>query len=280
MAILEGLDRAALDREYNNREKVSDVADHLAYFSSASEAARSQNPCQLDIAYGNHPRQLMDFFPSGREGKSPCLIFIHGGYWHLLNKDVHSFVMQGFKPHGFHTATINYPLMPDATMADLVESCRAAVQTLWDQADQLAIDRDNIILAGHSAGGHMAFTTAAAMDDNCDYKLKAVFGLSGLYDLEPISRCYLNDTLDLSADDISKYSPITMKAGKIGKSYAMVGGDEGAEYIGHSKQLAASWSKQGTSVEAIVQEGLNHFTIVRQLGDPESELTQRIIAML
>src|SRR5438132_611617 len=83
-------DQHALDAEYNNREKVKESADWLSRYAVASAEARAALDCRLDLAYGAHPGERLDVFPA-RGGPAPVHVFIHGGYWHRLDKSDSSF---------------------------------------------------------------------------------------------------------------------------------------------------------------------------------------------
>ena len=78
------LDRTELDLQYNNLARIPDHEAYAARWSAASLQMRKSTPCQLDIAYGDHPRERLDlFFPGDPEPlrDAPIHAFIHGGYW-------------------------------------------------------------------------------------------------------------------------------------------------------------------------------------------------------
>jgi arylformamidase len=122
-----GYDRAALDREYDNRRKVLDAPAWLTRFAEASGEARADIPCRLDVAYGVHPTERLDIFPAERATPAPIHVFIHGGYWQWLDKKDFSYVARAFVPAGITTVVINYALIPTVTMAEIVRQCRAAI---------------------------------------------------------------------------------------------------------------------------------------------------------
>src|SRR2546422_7743672 len=84
--VFRGYDRKALDREYNNREKVPDAQVWLARYARESERARRELTARLDVAYGSHPGETLDVFLPAGHGPKPVHVFIHGGYWHRLRK--------------------------------------------------------------------------------------------------------------------------------------------------------------------------------------------------
>src|SRR2546425_1595090 len=79
-------DRAALDREYNNRAKVKDAPEWLERYARESAKARAELSCRLDVAYGPSPGETLDVFPAPGSASAPVHVFIHGGYWHRLRQ--------------------------------------------------------------------------------------------------------------------------------------------------------------------------------------------------
>ena len=100
--------------------------------------------------------------------------------------------------------------------------------------------------------------------------------ISGLYDLEPIHRCFLNDELKLNVEEAARNSPLHLAPGGTRPLLLAVGGDEGPEYLRQSEALAAAWRRHGIDVEVIVMPGQNHLTMVDQLSDPDAELSRLI----
>lgn len=160
------MDRAALDKLYNNRAAVPTHGEDLARWAAATAAARKSLPAHLDLRYGPHPRETLDLFTVPQSGR-PLLVFIHGGYWQALSKDDFSFVAEGFAGaaagHRANVALLNYPLGPESTMDRIVASIRQALVWLWHEAGTLRFDRNRIHVTGHSAGGHL--TAMAALTD-------------------------------------------------------------------------------------------------------------------
>src|SRR2546426_9535361 len=93
-------DRAALDREYNNRAKVKDAPEWLERYARESAKARAELSCRLDVAYGPSPGETLDVFPAPGSAPAPVHVFIHGGYWHRLHHGHRSVVARGPPPPG------------------------------------------------------------------------------------------------------------------------------------------------------------------------------------
>ena len=73
-----------LDSMYNNRLLVPGYAAHFTRWVADSDHVRQQQPCLLDVAYGEQSGETLDIFPASGVSPAqgaPVLVFIHGGYW-------------------------------------------------------------------------------------------------------------------------------------------------------------------------------------------------------
>jgi arylformamidase len=276
-------DRAALDREYDNRKKVIDAPAWLTRFAEASGATRVDVPCRLDVAYGLHPDERLDIFLAERATPAPIHVFIHGGYWQWLDKKDFSYVARAFVPAGIATVVINYALIPTVTMAELVRQCRASIAWVVRHAASFGGDPRRITISGHSAGGHLVAmlmaTDWAALGLPAD-AVKAGAGISGLYDLEPIRLCYLNDVLGLSPEDAHAHSPIHLTAKHAGPLLLPLGALEGPEYHRQSETMQAAWRRQGGECDVLDLAGHDHFSIVWELSERDSDLARALRAQI
>ncbi len=276
-------DRAALDREYDNRAKVPDSAERLAGYARASEEAREVLECTLDVAYGPAEGETLDVFPAG--AGAPVHLFIHGGYWRALDKSDFSYVAGPLVAAGAMTVVVNYALMPAVTMDELVRQCRASIAWLWHNAERFGGDRERIHVSGHSAGGHlvamMVATDWPAVDAALPRDLvRSGVGVSGLYDLEPIRLCFLNDELRMDEASSARNSPVLLARRCAGPLALPFGAEEGPEYRRQSESLAAAWSAGAEPPRALALDGLDHFTIADQLADSGSELTAMLLEQM
>ncbi len=264
-------DQAALDGQYNMRAAVPEHPDHFRRWAEASAAAREALDAHLDLAYGDHPNETLDYFPAPEHG-APLLVFIHGGYWQSLDKGDFSFLAPLWTGRGVSFASINYPLAPDAGIAEILESCRAAVLWLWHNAHALGAERKRLVLCGHSAGGHLASLVLASRWSGLgalpDDLVKGACSVSGVYDLEPIRLSYQNPILKLDAASARALSPIHARPPQDLPLLLAVGGGETAEFLRQQEAFAAAWGAAGASLEALVLGRLDHFAAVDCLADP------------
>jgi arylformamidase len=290
-------DREALDREYDNRRKVATAAQVLAWYTAESEATRRQLACRLDVPYGTHPGETLDIFlppagapaPAAAPAGAPVHVFIHGGYWHRLDKADFSYVARVVVPAGAALVAINYALMPAVSMGELVRQCRAAVAWVHENAPSFGGDRSRLFLSGHSAGGHLVAMVMAtdwprfreASGRPLPERLVAgATAISGIYDLEPIRLCYLNDVLHLTAEDVRAQSPVRLRPAERGPLLVTLGEREGPEYHRQSEDLVTAWRGHGTSCELLDLPGHDHFSIMADLGDPKSALSRAVLGQM
>ena len=200
--LFRGMDAAEIDRQYNFRKLVPEHVDIFARWEAQSAAVRGRLRGAFDVSVGPHPRQKVDVFPAG--DRAPLLVFIHGGYWRGLSKDMFSFVAEPFVAKGVAVALIGYGLCPDVTLDTLVGHARTGLAWVAEHAKEFGADSDRLVVAGHSAGGHLTATLASAEPE----LVKGAFALSGIYDLEPLLHFEVNEQLRLDAESARRLSPI------------------------------------------------------------------------
>ena len=104
--------------------------------------------------------------------------------------------------------------------------------------------------------------------------------MSGLYDMEPIRLCFVNDVLGLQDEDVLRNSPLYLDPLSDIPLILSVGGIETDEFKRHQAELCVAWSAKGLAVDEIPAPDCHHYTIVGHLGDPGGELYSAIIDMM
>ncbi|MFQ5897066.1 MAG: alpha/beta hydrolase [Candidatus Methylomirabilia bacterium] len=280
--IFRGYDQNGLDREYDNRGKVADFADYLARYAKESEAVRPEFDCRLDVRYGSSPSETLDLFPAPGSSPAPIQLFIHGGYWRALDKADFSYVVRAFRPAGAAVVVINYGLIPAVDMDELVRQCRSAIVWVYRNAGSFGGDPERLFISGHSAGGHLV---AMLMSTEWPALLppdliKGGAGISGLYDLEPIRLCFLNEELKLTPEQARRNTPLHLVPERAGPLLLAIGALEGREYHRQTDDLAAAWRTRSLACEVMDMPDLHHFSIVAQLNDPASDLSRAILRQM
>jgi arylformamidase len=124
---------------------------------------KAQMPGQRELAYGGDVKQRLDFIaPKGAAGPVPLVVYIHGGGWSIGDKGYGDATKATyFTGRGYAYASLNYRLVPNATVEQQGADIASALAYLRAQASGLGVDPDRIVLMGHSAGAHLAALVAS-----------------------------------------------------------------------------------------------------------------------
>lgn len=132
------------------------------------------------IAYGSHPRHILDVYRSGQAANAPVVLFVHGGAFVRGDKDVtdevYANVCYYFARHGYLAVNVEYRLAPESKYPGGAEDLAGAIAWAKRSARDFGGDPERLFLVGHSAGAtHVA---AYAWDPNMPARVDpAVKGL-------------------------------------------------------------------------------------------------------
>ncbi len=279
------LDQAALDAQVNLRARWPHHPEVIARWGSASAIAREQLPRRLDLSYGASPGETLDFFPAAGAGPAPLLIFIHGGYWQGLDKSDFSYLAPPFVEAGIAVASVNYDLAPRTSVRVMVQQVDRAIAWLSQRAAEFGCDRTRLVLAGHSAGGHLATLallreSARAADRGPPPLLRGAVSVSGVYDLAPIALSYHQQVLHLSEQEVQELSPLRRPPLRARPLVVAVGSGETPEFLRQQAALLAQWRALDLPVAEIALEGRDHFNAVDALAERDHALYHATVALL
>ena len=274
---------AWFDAQYDNRARIPEHPAILKHWFEASVQARACHADLVEQAYGPTPRERLDVFPA-RASSSPVLVYLHGGYWRALDKRDQSFVAPLFVDAGALVVLPDYALCPAVTIEQIVLQTVQALAWVHRHAAQYGGDPDRIVVAGHSAGGHLATMllacdwTAVAPDLPADV-VKAALSISGLYELGPLRRApFLAPDLRLTAASARRLSPATMPAPPRGALVTVVGGDESEEFLRQAALISRAWGPRCViAAETVVRR--NHMDVLHELAEPSTR-THRLALQL
>jgi arylformamidase len=255
----------------------------LERWARASAHARERSVHSADLRYGDGPNETLDVFPANRPD-APVLVFIHGGWWRALDKRDHSFLAPSFADAGAMVVVPNYALCPAVKIETIALQMTQAIAWTWRHAVQHGGDPARIVVAGHSAGGHLA-----AMLLCCDWRavgrdlpaqlVKAALSVSGVFDLEPLRHTpFLKDDLRLTPRAVARLSPVRFPAPR-GRLYAVAGALESEEFLRHNVAIRDAWGADAVPVCETVPDA-NHFDVLHHLADPEDALHRRALELL
>ena len=137
---------------------------------SAQRRTTSENELvrKLDIRYAATPgveanSQSLDVYAPKGAKNAPVLVFIHGGGWRngdKSNPGVGARPAAHFCAEGFLFVSINYRLTPAGKHPVNIQDVAEAMAWVHDHIAEYGGDPNQISVAGHSAGGHLAALVA------------------------------------------------------------------------------------------------------------------------
>jgi arylformamidase len=231
---------------------------------------------------GDAPRPAVDLCLPPATAPRPCplLVFIHGGYWQELSAAESSWPAATCAQRGVAFAAIDYTLAPQATVAAIVAECREAMAWLLGQAPALGVDPGRVVVAGSSAGAHLAAMVSLAGALPEGRQPHAAVLVSGIYWLEPLIGTTINDALGLDAAAAHQASPGRAPLAGFPEAAVCWGEIETAAFKTQSGRFAAALTAAGARCAAFEVAGRNHFDVALDLVDPATPLGRRTLALL
>jgi acetyl esterase/lipase len=243
-----------------------------------------------DIPYlsGNaHLSQRLDVYLPPKVGPdSPVLVLVHGGAWISGTKTAYEPIARNFAQQGFVAIVPEYRLSPEVRHPAHVDDVRAALKWTVAQAQKYGYG-SRVALMGHSAGAYIGAALAADPGDLPAGVPGAFVGLAGIYDLPALDKrwpgydqWFLEKAFGARGPGWKAASPAHTPF-KNKSPWIVVHGeaDELAD-TEQSKAFARHLETQGISVKLILQTGVDHFGVLRDLGSARNPLTETLLPFL
>ena len=247
-------------------------------------------PADYRIAYGTEPEQYGDLRLPAARGKHPVVVLIHGGCFKAEYATLRDLapMADALKARGIATWNIEYRRIGNAgggwpgTYLDVGQ----AVDKLRSIAADHPVDPSNVVVVGHSAGGHLAMWVAARtqlpresplfVDD--PLSIKGVVNLAGYGDLEAfrqvekaacggtaVAETLLEGNPATVPDRYKQASAAAMLP--LGKRQILVWGEQDSNTpLWLANRYIRDAKRAGDSAQLLVLPGLGHF----EIADPGS----------
>ncbi len=260
------------ESQYVTGQGRGDFRGLLADFQQRSDHEAARRDAVIDRPYGDHERQRLDFFPASGRARG-TLLYYHAGYWQSRDKSNFRFIAGPLNSVGLNVTLANYPLCPQVTLAELVECASEAPAAVRSMAQNVPL-----ILAGHSAGAHLA--VELAMRDLAQAPpIAGIVAISGVFDLRPLTQTSLNRNLRLDPVEAASQSPM-LRPKRAAPAIFAVGAEETDAFLEQNAAMAIAWRNAGNSAEEIPVGGAHHFSVLSSLIDPASELHRKMISLV
>jgi arylformamidase len=263
----------------------------LAGLLLASSLCAAEPKVSRDLPYAKtkHKRQTLDVYAPAEGKNHPVVVWIHGGGWQAGDKkEVHE-KPKAFAAKGYVFVSINYRLLPDATIKEMAGDVAKAIRWVHDHARDYRGDPNTLFVMGHSAGAQLA---ALVCTDARHLKAEKL-SLSLIKGCVPVD----GDTYDVPmqiktvekrradiykkkfGDEASQkdLSPVTHVAkGKDIPPFLILHVADHPEVKGQSQRLAKELEKAGISAKAYPAVKKNHNTINSDLGKADDRPTKEL----
>lgn len=277
---------AELQHQYDTRAGVPGIEDMVAKRPVMAKAYRAEAPnVKLDLAYGSREKETLDLFAPDNAAVAPVHLFIHGGYWTMMDKDDFSFVAKPYVEAGAIVAVVNYDLCPVVTLPEIVAEIRRSVVWLFKHVSDFGGDPNQIHISGHSAGGHLtgmmlatdwpAFDKAVPAD-----VVKSAVPMSGIYDLEAMRHIKLQELIALDEETAHANSPMFLDVVSKVPTLVAVGGGESDEFHRQSTDYIDHLKKSGVDVSYMDCPGLYHISMLTETIDADHPFTQARLGLM
>jgi acetyl esterase/lipase len=213
---------------------------------------------------------------------SPVVIFIHGGGWVQGTKE--GSAIRGVLPYiamGYSVVNVEYRLANVSLAPAAIEDCRCALRWVVAHAKDYNLDATRIVVAGESAGGHLALTTgmipaSAGFDRTCltptEPRVAAIvdfFGITDIADLldgpnkKPFPETWPYTVQWLGnqpnrADIAKASSPMTYVRAGVPPTISIHGDADPLVPYNHSVRLQEALQKAGVAHELVTVPGGGH----------------------
>ena len=258
-------------------------ANMVLYRERSTEAYRAL-PHERDLCYDTASGQCLDLFPAPGPGLKPVFVFIHGGYWRMLSKNESTFMAGALTRRGISVVAVDYTLAPAVTLGEIVRQVRTSIAWLVRNGRGHDIDPERIFVGGSSAGGHLTGAVVAggwrAAMDLPENAIKGAMPVSGIFDLAPLARSFVNDWMNFDDAQVQALSPIHHLPPAPCKMVVAWGADETSGFHDQSHAWLAAWRGAGYPAVELMEQGRHHFDIVLDWGDDDSAMTRALTTMV
>lgn len=139
-------------------KKPADATKAKADAAKKTAAVAQPKPFAVNVPYGKHERQVLDFWKAESATPTPLLFYIHGGGWMGGDKN-RTGGIENYLKAGISVVAINYRFIPQATADGVVPPVKGplhdaarALQFVRSKAAEWNLDKLRIGASGGSAG--------------------------------------------------------------------------------------------------------------------------------
>ncbi|XP_065911462.1 kynurenine formamidase-like [Dysidea avara] len=257
------------------------IKEHMTQTKNATEKARKEIQCELDIQYHESGSTLDIYYPHNETGSysnSPLFVFFHGGNWQALSKDHGGSMAVTFTKAGVIVVVVDYTLCPNGTITKIVEEGRSACCFV-----RRRFPTNRLFLCGHSCGSHITaciMCTDWSSLEMINPQVTGIVFLSGEFDLEVFQYCSDNTNVKVTEQEVKNFTPIKIMQNlsvKDCKCLFYYAENDPDEYKRQGKELLKALTDSSVSCKYEEFPQLDHFDIIDNFQLEDYKLSADIL---
>jgi acetyl esterase/lipase len=223
-------------------------------------------------------RNILDVYVPKGAKDYPVLFLVHGGTWQHGSKDYFKQVGTAFAKRGIGVVCPNYRLSPKVKHPAHIEDVAKAFAWTVDTIAKHGGDPKKIVVAGHSAGGHLASLLATdakylKAEKKSVADIKGVIGISGVYTIPPV----LFDSIFGSDAKECKAASPTEHVNKSCPPCVLIYGDKDLPFLdAMANDLGKKWTGAKCDAEICEIKGRDHITVMYDVGKPADAVFEKM----
>lgn len=261
------------DIAYANADFIEGAAEFPGRWAAQAKAYRdslgSKGFLRENLVYGDAKRNIFDvMLPKGTP--KGLVVFIHGGYWRMFDKDSWSHLAAGAVSQGWVVAMASYTLAPEARISEITKEVTQAIEA----AAKLV--SGPIVLTGHSAGGHLVARMNCRdviLAEEVEARLTRILPISPLSDLRPLLETAMNADFKMDMAEARAESPLLNTERRGIETHVWVGADERPVFLDQAQWLADAWGE----AQMHVAPEKHHFNVIDGLALPDDPLLKVLL---
>lgn len=242
-------------------------------FYSEAVSEKSGVAVTHDIVYGPHRRHRLDLYePADGAGSGPIVVFLYGGGWRSGQRSIYGFVGSALATRGITTVIPDYRLYPEVKFPAFVGDAALAYGWTWRKFLAGAARKRPIILAGHSAGAHMA--ALLALDRNHLARAvpeashpSAFVSLAGPLAFDPTTWVSTREIFS-GVSDPDEARPISFARRDAPPSLLVHGARDHVVRLWNTRQTAAALQDAGARVRTVEYPDVGHIGLIGAVSWP------------
>lgn len=229
-----------------------------------------------NIAYGEHRLQALDVYTpqdTAADSTLPVVLFFYGGCWggcSTYEKAHYRFVADTLTAQGYVVAIADYRRYPEFLIEPILQDAAAATAWVANNIADFGGNKQQIFLAGHSAGAHLAIMTMLdkrRLNAQQQQQIAGFIGLAGPYDFLPHTEAY-QEVLFGPPDSYGLTQPINYVAGDEPPMLLLWGDADTSVFRKNIINMEAKVAELGGTAQTHIYADMSHVEILTRLARP------------